>query len=55
MPAWNVDVRYEGAIQPRQFNGEINRRLTLAQVLKGLAKTGISYTIENDKTIVIRP
>lgn len=52
---YNVEVKYEGAIPQREFNGEINRGLTLAQVLKGLAKTKINYTIVNDNTILIQP
>jgi len=51
---YNVDVTYEGDIPKREFNGKIGKTLTLAQVLKVLAKTRVNYTIEGKK-LTIRP
>jgi len=52
---YNVDVSYEGAVPQRQFSGRIGKSLTLDQVLKGLTKTRVHYTIETGNRLVIRP
>jgi ferric-dicitrate binding protein FerR (iron transport regulator) len=52
---YDLDVVYEGPIPDVQFNGEIDRNLTLSQVLNGLSATRIKYKIKNEKTIVILP
>jgi ferric-dicitrate binding protein FerR (iron transport regulator) len=52
---YDVDVVYEGPIPEVEFNGEIDRNLTLSQVLNGLSATRINYKIKNEKTIVIIP
>lgn len=52
---YDVDVLYEGPIPDVEFNGEIDRSLTLSQVLNGLSATRINYKIKNEKTIVIIP
>jgi transmembrane sensor len=52
---YNVDVRYEGKVPDVEFNGEIDKSLSLSQVLKGLTTTRINYRIENGNTIVILP
>jgi ferric-dicitrate binding protein FerR (iron transport regulator) len=52
---YDVDVRYEGKVPDVEFNGEIDKSLSLSQVLKGLTTTRINYRIENGNTIVILP
>jgi ferric-dicitrate binding protein FerR (iron transport regulator) len=52
---YDIEVEYEGNIPVQKFSGEINRSLTLNQVLKGVAKTGIRYKFVNDKKILILP
>jgi transmembrane sensor len=52
---YNIDVRYEGDIPARAFNGKIGKTLTLNQLLKGLAKTRIKYRIEDGNKITIIP
>lgn len=52
---YDVDVLYEGPVPDVEFNGEIDRNLTLSQVLNGLSATRINYKIKNEKTIVILP
>lgn len=51
---YNIDVTYDG-IPEGTFSGEIDRSLTLDQVLKGLAKTRIHYKIEKGNKVVIQP
>lgn len=52
---YNVDVSYEGTIPPRQFSGRIGKSLTLDQVLKGLTKARVHYTIDTGNRLIIRP
>jgi transmembrane sensor len=52
---YDLDVIYEGPITNVEFNGEIDRNLTLSQVLDGLSATRINYKFKNEKTIVIIP
>jgi len=52
---YNVDIKYEGNIPERQFTGMIGRSLTLAQVLKGLAREGVQYRIEEGNHLIITP
>lgn len=52
---YNVDVRYEGKVPDVEFTGEIDKSLSLSQVLKGLTTTRINYRIENGNTIIILP
>jgi transmembrane sensor len=52
---YDVDVLYEGPVPDVEFNGEIDRNLTLSQVLNGLSATRINYKFRNEKTIVILP
>ncbi len=52
---YNVDIKYEGKIPERQFTGMIGRSLTLAQVLKGLARESIQYRIEEGNHLIITP
>lgn len=52
---YDLDVLYEGPAPDVEFNGEIDRSLTLSQVLNGLSATRINYRIKDEKTIVITP
>jgi ferric-dicitrate binding protein FerR (iron transport regulator) len=50
---YNVDVKYEGVIPKRAYSGEIERSLTLRQVLEVLSQTRIKYKIEQGNVITI--
>jgi transmembrane sensor len=52
---YDIQVTYEGDIPKATFSGEIDRSLTLVQVLKGLAATEIHYRIENGNRLIIQP
>jgi transmembrane sensor len=43
---YDIDVVYEKGVQPRVFEGEIQRNLQLSQVLKILEKNNIHFKIE---------
>ncbi|WP_343561608.1 FecR domain-containing protein [Sphingobacterium sp.] len=49
---YDIEVIYEG--YPKDlFSGEIDRNLTLTQVMKGLADTKVRYRIEGNKLIIL--
>lgn len=49
---YDVEVIYEG--QPKDvFSGEIDRNLTLKELMKGLADTKVRYRIEGNKLIIL--
>lgn len=50
---YDIDVVYEKGIQPRVFEGEIQRNLQLSQVLKILEKNNIHFKIEEKKLRVM--
>lgn len=52
---YNIEVKYEGAIPDKEFNGKIGKTLTLNQVLRVLTKTHVNYRIENGNKIIIIP
>ncbi len=52
---YDIEVEYRGAMPTGSFSGEIDRSLTLDQVLKGLTKTRIHYRIEKEKKLIILP
>ena len=52
---YNVEVKYAGEIPKRAFSGEIERSLTLRQVLDVLSQTRIKYKITQDNVITITP
>jgi len=52
---YDLQVKYEGAIPQREFNGKIGRALTLNQVLRILSKTRVNYKIESGNKITITP
>ncbi|QEH39398.1 FecR family protein [Chitinophaga sp. XS-30] len=51
---YDVEVRFEGKMPERTFSGDIERTLSLQQVLALLRVTRINYTIDNQKQITIR-
>jgi len=51
---YDVDVRYDGVIPSRKFDGVIGKNLTLDQVLKLLTKARVHYTI-TDRQLTIHP
>lgn len=51
---YDVDVRFEGEIPERTFSGDIERKLSLQQVLAILRVTRINFTIDNQTQITIR-
>ncbi len=50
---YDVDVVYEGYNQPREFAGEIQRDLSLSEVLKILEKNKVHFRIEGKKLRVM--
>ena len=47
---YDVEVIYQGKVDPANvFSGEIDRNLTLSDVLKGLQLTRIHYRIEENR------
>lgn len=51
---YDVHVSYEGDVPDRKFAGEMQRNLTLSQVLSLLGQNQINYQI-NGKDLIIRP
>ena len=49
---YNIEVAFVGDVPGGAFNGEIDRSLTLDQVLKGLTKTRVHYTIQKNKLLI---
>ncbi len=49
---YNIEVKFVGEIPNDAFSGEIDRALTLDQVLKGLTKTRVHYTIQKNKLLI---
>ncbi|PUZ25774.1 iron dicitrate transport regulator FecR [Chitinophaga parva] len=52
---YDIEVVFDGNVPEGSYSGEIDRSLTLDQVLKGLSKTRLNYKIENGRKLVIRP
>ncbi len=50
---YNLDVVYEGGLPKGSFTGELERNLTLTQLLKILSGTRVKYRIEEGNRIVI--
>ncbi|HEX6426793.1 MAG TPA: FecR domain-containing protein [Niastella sp.] len=50
---YDLDVVYEGEPEPEEMMGELQRNLTLSQVMKILQKIHIKYRIEGRKLIVM--
>lgn len=49
---YNIEVSYEGKTPDATFTGEIDKTLTLSQVLGGLSTTRINYKIEGNRLII---
>ena len=53
---YDVEIVYEkGAETQEQFVGEMQRSLSLTQVLKGLENMGLKFRIENGKRLIVMP
>jgi transmembrane sensor len=56
---YNVEVEYRGQIPPLTFGGEIERTLSLSQILKVLEKSEVHFKIENlpggNQKIIVTP
>jgi transmembrane sensor len=53
---YDMDVQYQGHININEaFSGEIDRNLSLSDVLNGLKLASIHYRIEEDRKLVILP
>jgi ferric-dicitrate binding protein FerR (iron transport regulator) len=50
---YDVDVVYQGTNQPRAFAGEIERDLSLSEVLKILERNKVNFRIEGKKLMVL--
>lgn len=50
---YDVEVTYQGGNQPRAFTGEIQRDLSLSEVLKILEKNKVHFKIEGKKLLVM--
>lgn len=50
---YDVDVQYEGDIPKREFGGEIQKNLSLLQVLKILEKNKVNFEIKG-KTLIVK-
>ena len=51
---YDVSVVYEGDLPNYRFGGEIERNLSLLQVLKVLEKTKVHFRLEGREVIVMR-
>ncbi len=50
---YDVSVRYEGEVPLQRFGGEIERSLSLSQVLSILRKTGVNFRLEGKEVVVM--
>lgn len=51
---YDVEVVYQEKVQPKEFVGEMERGLTLSQVLRILEKNDVHFKIEGKRIIVLR-
>jgi hypothetical protein len=49
---YDVEVKYEGQVQPGHYYGKISRNVNASKVLKVLELSGMHFTIEGGKIIV---
>jgi transmembrane sensor len=49
---YNIDLKYEGKIKPRIFQGEMDKGLNLSQVIKILGEAGVKFRIDGNKLTV---
>lgn len=52
---YDLEVIYQDTIPHAEFTGDIDKSLTLDQVLKGLARNRIRYRIEEGRKLIILP
>jgi hypothetical protein len=52
---YDVEVVFSAGVPDARFEGDIDRNLNLAAVLRGLKQTRVHFRIEEDKRIVILP
>ena len=50
---YDVEVVYQGIIEPREFVGEMQRDLSLSEILKILEKNKVHFKVEGKKLIVL--
>jgi ferric-dicitrate binding protein FerR (iron transport regulator) len=51
---YDLDIVYEGEPEPEEMMGELQRNLTLSQVMKILQKIQVKYRIEGRKLIIMK-
>jgi transmembrane sensor len=51
---YNFDVVYEGTESQELFNGQIDKSLSLTQVLKGLQQPGVTFSLNENRQIIVR-
>jgi transmembrane sensor len=51
---YEIEVRYDGPISEELFNGQIEKSLSLSQVLQGLQQTHVHFTLENQNRITVK-
>jgi ferric-dicitrate binding protein FerR (iron transport regulator) len=53
---YDVEIVYEKGVDTQeQFVGEMQRSLSLSQVLKGLEQMGLKFKIENGHRLIVMP
>jgi hypothetical protein len=50
---YDIDVVYQGTHYMETFSGKIGRRLSLRDLLDGLAQTRVRYRIEGKKLVIL--
>ena len=51
---YDLDIVYEGEPEPVEMMGEIQRNLSLSQVMKILQRLHINYRVEGRKLIIMK-
>ena len=51
---YDVDIVFEGSIPKKQFSGEMQRNLSISQVIKLLETNNVYCRIEGKKLIVLK-
>ena len=51
---YDLDIVYEAEPEPEEMMGELQRNLTLSQVMKILQKIHLKYRVEGRKLIVMK-
>jgi hypothetical protein len=52
---YNIDVRYAGKVPDISYYGKMQRNLNLSDVLAFLKGSGVAFTIEDGRTLVVQP